>query len=457
MQPTARQTFAALCLLAISPQHARSDPATPPDAAPGLATVEASYAEMTEPHLLLQEQAGDRLALGELHARMMGGSLSDASTDAIVDRAITMIDAVETPWDERWGDAIVMAMTRERLSEAQFQTLLERWFVCDIEARAWVNPGDDRQGYRALVYPNPRTKPAATNPMINESGYRLTIQTGPKSAPRVPGMRVRIGGAEVYFSNWTPSRSQYADVLQSVLIPEGVEFPFTMETYFTFLLYKDDQFIHEWTTHRAHVFTRPETPRPYSAPIADEDIIASLAPKLGVGFIQVPIDRAQGRPNFGTEDCHACRTIIVWERQVPWPEGAAILFDAYVRVNDQEIHFASIDALKPGSSFHLIRGGELDRTMLDYFDRHEAFWEKALAANAVDLILRPNPGLASRDPRYTRHVDASLIFRDVPLMRLVPVFTGDRQSKTDRRIWQWTQQHQRSYRPVFAEILPTEE
>ncbi len=421
------------------------------------------YAHFPESLLLKLEAGGNKDALAELHSRLIPGTISDEGLETLVERSLAMIEDESVVWDDRWGDVLVIAMLEEHLVGDTLYNFIESAIGAEFETRPVINDEDQFVYYRLLIKGNPRavsdTVPLGTPKSRilqkwvkihgEDSPFQINIEYEQTRIDKP--LSIQFPSGQAWLRGWAPIAATYFNSRGRIALPPDSPDQITLHTRADFTLLIDGQEVHAWSKQLSKTIQRSAGMIVYAQAIADEGLVKQFADGLSVGYIQLPIERSLGRLHFGTRESDA-RTVWVHYRGDEFPEEIAMLFDASVAIDGVEIEFASLFTDSP-NALDFKRDRREERNMLDYFDRHEEFWQSAIERRHVDLILRPNPKYAQYDPRFKAYLDAPVIFRDVPLMVLLPTSTGGILEQTGEPQWQWLKENQKSYPSTFAEIF----
>ncbi len=406
-------------------------------------------------------------ALDELVVRVskVPGTMSAKSWDDAIEQGLAFQADKTLVWDVRWGEVLVIAMLEKCLVGDALYKFVESSLIAEFETRQIIQDEDQMVYYRLIVKGNHRGVSVAT-PFLRTPKSRVLDKWRKSHGTESPfqinieferdwidkPFPIQIGGGQVRLREWAPVVGNYVDFRRSITIPTDSPDQITLHSRADFTLLVDGQEVHAWSLQLEKTIQRSAEAIEYAQAVSNENIVNQFVDGLSVGYVQLPIQRSLGRMHFGTRDSSNARTIRVHYRGEVFPPEIAMLFDASVAIDGVEVEFAGLFVDTPNSMFFK-RGIRQDRNMLDYFDQHEEFWQAALERGSVDLILRPNSEYAKYDPRFTAYLDAKVIFRNVPLMVLVPEDTGDIWEETGEPEWRWVQERQKSYPSTFAEIL----
>jgi len=422
---------------------------------------------MPDPIVLWLTDWGVDEALDELVVRVskVPGTMSAGSWDDAIEQGLAFQADTALVWDERWGEVLVIAMLEKRLVGDALYKFVESSLIAEFETRQVIRDEDQMVYYRLIVKGNPWGASAAI-PFLRTPKSRVLNKWMKSHGTKSPfqinieferdwidkPFPIQLGSGQVWLREWAPVAENYVDFRKWITIPTDSQDQTTLHSRADFTLLVDGQEVHAWSSPLEKTVQRSAEEIEYAQAISDKNLIDQFVEGLSVGYVQLPTKRSLGRTHFGTRDSNNARTIRVHYRGEVFPAGIAMLFDASVAIDGIEVEYAGLYVDTP-NALNFKRGSRQDRNMLDYFDQHEEFWQRALERGSVDLILRPNSEYAKYDPRFTARLDAKVIFRNVPLMVLVPEDTGDIWKKTGEPEWRWVQERQQSYSSTFAEIL----
>ncbi len=408
-------------------------------------------------------------ALDELVVRVskVPGTMSAKSWDDAIEQGLAFQADKTLVWDVRWGEVLVIAMLEKRLVGDALYKFVESSLIAEFETRQIIQDEDQMVYYRLIVKGNHRGVSVAT-PFLRTPKSRVLDKWRKSHGTESPfqinieferdwidkPFPIQIGGGQVRLREWAPVVGNYVDFRRSITIPTDSPDQITLHSRADFTLLVDGQEVHAWSLQLEKTIQRSAEVIEYAKPVSDENVVNQLIQGLSVGYIEYPSKRSLGREHFGTRDCYTANVIRIHHRSEGWVDlDIAILFDASVAIDGDEIKLARVHVGELRGGLELRIRKRLERNVLDVFDRQSEFWEKAHKRGFVDLILRPSPEYAQFDPRFKFYLDAEIIFRDVPLMIRVPKDTGDIWEETGEPEWRWVQERQKSYPSTFAEIL----
>ncbi len=422
---------------------------------------------MPDPIVLWLTDWGVDEALDELVVRTskVPNTMSAKSWDDAIEQGLAFQADTAMVWDVRWGEVLLIAMLERRLAGDALYKFVESSLIAEFETRQIIRDEDQMVYYRLIVKGNPRGTSAAIpflrtpkSRVLNkwmksqgtESPFQINIEFERDWIDKP--FPIQISGGQVWLREWAPVAGNHVDFLRWIPVPTDSHDEITLHSRADFALLVDGQEVHAWSLQLEKTIQRSAEAIEYAQAVSNENIVNQFVDGLSVGYVQLPTKRSLGRMHFGTRDGSNARTIRVHYRGEVFPAGIAMLFDASVAIEGVEIEYAGLFTDAP-NALNFKRGWRQGKNMLDYFDQHEEFWQTALERGNVDLILRPNSEYAKYDPRFTAYLEAKVIFRNVPLMVLVPKDTGDIWEETGEPQWRWVQEKQQSYPSTLAEIL----
>lgn len=424
------------------------------------------YEHLPKPMLISLSTKGNSSALSELHARMIRDSLSETGLNQLLASALSQVDDESQEWHEQWGDVIVWCMLTNRMTHEQVGLLAEATMYAEIRARPVIRASDESIAYTLGVYGEQRGAAVSylrfvLDARIANDWERLSGRKNPwsieVSAEQVwidTPPRIAMIGAWMNLSEWVPVDESYFERAVLARIPEGSEGSIVLNSNARFTLKHEGSEVHSWDQALTTAAELSQDAVQYAEPLSDPVDIGQYISTLTAGFVAYPRNRMLGRLIEGTKDCHFARSIRIHAFEKPLDSSVSALFDLFIRVDEEEILFSSLFG-GADMALDFERGWSESRNMLDYFDEHAALWARAEQHGHVNLILRPNPGLAALDPRITQYIDAAIIFRDVPLMILEAKDTG--RPSPAGTTWRWVEVPRRSYPSIPGELLLVEE
>lgn len=421
------------------------------------------YEHLPESMVIKMTIQGNKDARTVINDRLIPGEVSEDGLASLTDHALGLLDDDSVPWDEWWGDVIVWCMLTSRMTHEQVGAFAEATMYAELRTRPAIRASDESIGYTLGVYGDQRGAAVSFLPTKNldarvakdwerYSGRRnpWSIEVSIQQIWIDKPPRIEMSGAWMNLSEWVPVDEAYFEHAALVRIPEGSQTSITLSSNARFTLKHDGNEVHTWDQPLTVSVEQSEDEIQYVEPVADPDAIDRYVSTLSASYVQYPRNRMLGRLIEGTKDCQWARTIIVHSLENPLDGSVSALFDLYVRVDDEEILFTSLDQ-RADQSLEFERGRSESRNMLDYFDQNPEHWSRAEEQGHVDIILRPNPDLAALDPRHTQYIDAEIIFREVPLMILEPNETG--RPSPAGTTWSWVQVPRRTFPSIKGELI----
>lgn len=420
------------------------------------------YAKFPEPILLKLEARSDKKALQTLHDRLIPGTLSDDGLQTLITRSFAMIDDETIAWDERWGDVLIYALLSEKMTQEQVHQYFERAFEVkvdfyseighDVEQTSYMTHvgGADRGGSETnFRYDWARTRNA--NGMWGEldSPYQHKVES---NLPYKPGLDAKSGGAGMSGNidlnedmQWIPYSQNSTGTGSSIPLDlEMDEFDFVFS--FTIEIYKNRELYHEWTKRIVHHVTRVDHPQ-YQQFADDPTEVKILVESMSMSPIQIPTNLEEA---FLHEDLLSRRPSLSAINTTLDSEHG-LLGELFFRVGDQELIFQKVRFTgKPNWSMALTStssGWTRENSWLNYFTDSQAFWKQVLEAGKVDVIYRPRPEDGIDAPAIKSMVNVPIIFRDVPVIKIIPkkaTYT-DRATGEEYQEWRFRPEHERQF------------
>ncbi len=235
-----------------------------------------------------------------------------------------------------------------------------------------------------------------------------------------------------------------------------------------------DTLIHAWTQREVVTVQRSQADGfVYAQPIDDVPVIQSMISRLSFHAVKVSTKREEARQFDGTNGNEIAQPVVRLKSYQIFDHS--LLGDIRIRIGDTEISYDPIVwKVKPhpqsprGMSVDYDGWGwagpsDFDQ-VLDYLDEHAEFWARALEVGKVDVLIVPNAELARENPGVESFVNRTIIFRDVPIHGLEPLYrSGIGSTGHPYYIMRWQpigghEQFKSKPRtqPVMAEILETE-
>lgn len=368
----------------------------------------AFYAALPDGQILLLNRLGVDDALTELADRSARTPpLSDAHWRTLIARGLAHQDDTETPWDTRWGLILSQAFLQKRMTEDQLKRYLRHAFETEFNIRDRMEHDATDVGYwlnwkagritivgptidttlrysnsilrTGLVGDSTRPRQGVGNRgswVLHASGANFTSALG--SAIRVPADTPRDGPIRVY-----------------------------AEARFT-LLNADGEVVFESEALRAEQTVRILPPGEPVVTAHDDPqgaewtrASASLSP------LTITIPEPDALPRWSTE---VARLQINFEDR---PHAVAGRLFAVLDTGEVEIGTLRL-AAGAGSHGYGVGLGVTPAELPDKLPLIRAIAERS----TIDVVFRTDPSIAASDPRIDEVVDVTLLFRNVPVVKV---------------------------------------
>ncbi len=411
------------------------------------------YAKFPESLLLKLEEGGSDKALQELHNRLIPGTLSDDGLDKLVDRAFAMQADESIAWDERWGDVLIYALHSEKMTQEQVHQYFEKAFEVRVEFYSEIGRDTDQVSFMTHVggaerggsETNFRYQWAQTRNVNGVWGeldlpYQYRVES---NLPYKPGLDAKSGGGGVSGNIdlnedivWIPYSSDSTGTGSSIPMDlEMDEFDFVFS--FHIEIYKHGELFHERSKRIVHHVTRVDHPQ-YQKFADDPAEVKILVESMSMSPIRIPTHIEEA---FLHEDLLSNRPSIS-AIKTTLDSDHGLLGELFFRVGDQEIPFRNVRLnSKPNSSMSMSSpsgGWTRENSWLNYFIDSQAFWNLALEAGKVDVIYRPRPEDGLDAPAIKSMINVPVIFRDVPVMKIIPKQVTYTDGATGKEYQEWS-------------------
>jgi len=426
------------------------------------------YAKFPDFMLLKLEASGNKKALHTLHDRLIPGTLSDDSLQALITRSFAMIDDKSVVWDERWGDVLIYALLSEKMTQEQIHQYFEKAFEVRVEFYSEIGHDVEQTSYMTHVggadrggsetnfrYDWARARNA--NGMWGEldSPYQHKIES---NLPYKPGLDAKSGGVGMSGNidlnedmQWIPYSQNSSGTGSSIPLDlEMDEFDFVFR--FTIEIYKERELFHEWSKRIVHHVTRVDHPQ-YQQFADDPAEVKILAESMSMNPIQIPTNLEEA---FLHEDLLSRRPSLSAISTTLNSEHG-LLGELFFRVGDQELAFQNVRMNSKSNSSRSLSspatGWTRENSWLNYFIDSQAFWKQALEAGKVDVIYRPRPEDGIDAPAIKSMINVPIIFRDVPVIKIIPkqVTYTDRATGKEYQEWSFRPEHERQFGKSYTQ------
>lgn len=368
----------------------------------------AFYAALPDGQLLLLNRLRVDDALTELADRSARTPpLSDAHWRTLIARGLAHQNDTETPWDTRWGLILSQAFLQKRMTEDQLKRYLRHAFETEFNIRDrmahdatdvgyWLNW---KAGRITIVGPTIDTTLRYSNSILrtglvgdstppsqgggtlgswvlHASGANFTSALG--SAIRVPADTPRDGPIRVYVETRFTLFDADGDVIFQSDPQRGEQTVRILPPGEPVVTARDDPQGAEWT--RAS---------------------ASLSP------LTITIPEPDSLPRWSTE---VARLQINFEDR---PHAVAGRLFAVLDTGEVEIGTLRL-AAGAGSHGYGVGLGVTPAELPDKLPLIRAIAERS----TIDVVFRTDPSIAASDPRIDEVVDVTLLFRNVPVVKV---------------------------------------
>ncbi len=407
------------------------------------------------PEALLTKLAtiGNDEAFQTLHDRLIPGQVSNQALQKLIDHAFILQADESTPWDERWGDVLLYAFVDEHMAPDQFQMYLERSIVIEVEMHEEIGQNHTKLNFMRYWKANSRGKPSpgfhfqwehapATQPAFTQysAPYKYMIRTYRPYLQEGPEPQRSSGGTSPPDPDqpgwWVPYTQSGAGTGTEIQLPketQRMEYVFKIDV----TAFKDNAQVHTWTKKVSKVVRRAENPK-YISIVSDPLVAKEVARGWTFSPIRVPTKIQEAMKHKRIRDSHL--SLFSANPGITSPHG--LLGTLWLSNGNDELKFTDVAMSTKERHGYGLGGpnasGAKGSSWLDFYANNEEFWAKILERGSVDVIYRPDPSMAEDNPRLESMVNLPIIFRDVPLVKLIPKLKPIGQGRNGPVVNTWT-------------------
>ena len=377
------------------------------------------YDHFPEPLLTKLATTGDDQALQTLHDRLIPGEVSDNALHKLIDHAFALQADESVPWDERWGDVLLFAFDTEALDEEQVVQYIRDGLQYELIAHDQLGSHSSTLAYWIrFVESRGRSSYQFQSDLLgqHQSPWTLRVQhfeTYSGSKKEANKRRYQGSGP----SKWIPYTGfvSMGSKFELPAQPRNLSLHFPMR----FTVQSEERQTIQWDTELHHRVNRLGSDPEYIKVVNDQQVIDELIEHMTISKFSIPM-RAK---EMSVHQSIRNTTFGLARLEFPLTDETIFMGHLSFRLNDVEIRFKEfILELNRNTSSEIFPGHEWKEPgWLKPFIENESFWDQVLQTGYVDVIYRPDPILAEMNPGYERMIGLPVIFRQVPIHKLLPV------------------------------------